>query len=183
MKSLRISVNVVLATARLANNHHNAPNPAQNNGHLFSWYKTTYMGHPNNDNANVSSCISVPETLFHIPTPCAGLEEPSVPPCENIHHADICQKICPMYGMGTHPSSYERRIHSPKEDNEHGDVTSRRNYVDHRSRAKNMAVFRPHFHNAFNNNNRHPTDTDPTIVEHVPQQRVMWELNYPIPWE
>ena len=49
--------------------------------------------------------------------------------------------------------------------------------------AENMAVFRLHFHNAFNNNNRHPTDTDPTIVEYAPQQRVMWELNDPIPWE
>ena len=42
-----------------------------------------------------------------------------------------------------------------------------------------MEVFGPHFHNVFNN---HRT-MDPTVLEHVLQQRTMWELNDPITWE
>jgi hypothetical protein len=44
--------------------------------------------------------------------------------------------------------------------------------------SENMEVFGPHFHNAFNN---HCT-VDPTVLEHVPQRRTMWELNDPITW-
>ena len=42
-----------------------------------------------------------------------------------------------------------------------------------------MEVFEPHFHNIFNN---HCT-VGPTVLEHVPQQCTMWELNDPITWE
>jgi hypothetical protein len=45
--------------------------------------------------------------------------------------------------------------------------------------SKNMEVFGPHFHNVFNNHR----PTDPTVLEHVPQQCTMWELNDPITWE
>ena len=58
----------------------------------------------------------------------------------------------------------------------------------HHNKLTNMAmrlpngnkveVFRPHFHNVFNNHR----STDHTL-EHVPQQRTMWELNDPITWE
>jgi hypothetical protein len=45
--------------------------------------------------------------------------------------------------------------------------------------SENMEVFGPHFHNVFNNHR----PTDPTVLEHVPQQCTMWELNDPITWE
>jgi len=37
------------------------------------------------------------------------------------------------------------------------------------SASENMEVFGPHFHNVFNNHR----PTDPTVLEHVPQQRTM----------
>jgi hypothetical protein len=45
--------------------------------------------------------------------------------------------------------------------------------------SKNMSVFGPHFNRVFNNNR----PVDPSILQHVPQCRTLWELNDPITWE
>jgi hypothetical protein len=42
-----------------------------------------------------------------------------------------------------------------------------------------MEVFGPHYHNVFNSHR----PTDPTVLEHVPQRHIIWELNDPITWE
>jgi hypothetical protein len=42
--------------------------------------------------------------------------------------------------------------------------------------SENMSVFGPHFNRVFNNH--HPVD--PSVLQHVPQCRTMWELNDPI---
>jgi hypothetical protein len=44
--------------------------------------------------------------------------------------------------------------------------------------SENMSVFSPHFHKVYNNH----CPTDPSILEHVPQCRTMWELDDPINW-
>ncbi len=52
-----------------------------------------------------------------------------------------------------------------------------------RSRAtnasENMSVFAPHFQRVYNNHR----PVNPHFVEHVTQQRTLWELNNPITWE
>ena len=45
--------------------------------------------------------------------------------------------------------------------------------------SDNMSVFSPHFLQVFN---AHRT-TDPSMLDNVPQQRTMWELNDSISWE
>jgi hypothetical protein len=45
--------------------------------------------------------------------------------------------------------------------------------------SENISVFAPHFHQVFNNH----CSTDPTLLEHITQQRMLWELNNPISWE
>jgi hypothetical protein len=44
--------------------------------------------------------------------------------------------------------------------------------------SENMSVFSPHFHKVYNNHH----STDPSVLEHVPQRRTMWELDDPINW-
>ena len=62
----------------------------------------------------------------------------------------------------------------------HKKVTNMAMQLPNRTKAtntsKNMEVFRPHFHNVFDSHR----PMDPTVLEHVPQQRTMWELNDPI---
>ncbi len=45
--------------------------------------------------------------------------------------------------------------------------------------SENMSVFGPHFNRVFNNN----CPVDPSVLQHVPQRRTLWELNDPITWE
>jgi hypothetical protein len=45
--------------------------------------------------------------------------------------------------------------------------------------SENMSVFLPHFRRVFN---AHHT-MDPSVLDNVPQQRTMWELNDLISWE
>jgi hypothetical protein len=42
--------------------------------------------------------------------------------------------------------------------------------------SENMAVLAPHFQRVFNNHR----STDPTLLEHITQQQMLWELNNPI---
>ncbi len=45
--------------------------------------------------------------------------------------------------------------------------------------TENMSVLALHFQRVFNNH----CSTDPTLLEHITQQRTLWELNDPISWE
>ena len=45
--------------------------------------------------------------------------------------------------------------------------------------SENMSVFVPHFHKVFNAQ----CTTDSSVLNNVPQQRTMWELNDLISWE
>jgi hypothetical protein len=43
---------------------------------------------------------------------------------------------------------------------------------------ENMSILSPHFHKVFNTHHM----TDPSLLEHILQQRTLWELDDPITW-
>ena len=45
--------------------------------------------------------------------------------------------------------------------------------------ADNMSVFAPHFQRVYNNHR----SVDFEYAAHIPQQRILWELNDPITWD
>jgi hypothetical protein len=90
-------------------------------------------------------------------------------------YADICQKIHDMWFDPRLAWEHIRLLTKGKTAH-HNKLT---NMAMRLPNGNKVEVFGPHFHNVFNNHR----STDHTVLEHVPQQRTMWELNDPITWE
>jgi hypothetical protein len=97
-------------------------------------------------------------------------------------YADLCQKI---HDMGMNPRlawEHIRMLMGGKSAHHNKIKNMAMRLPDGRlakNAAENMSVMYPHFQRVFNNHR--PTNS--TILELVPQQRTMWELNDPITWD
>jgi hypothetical protein len=97
-------------------------------------------------------------------------------------YADICQKIHDMW-MEPHLAWEHICLLTKGDSAHHQRRTTMAMYLSDETCAtnssENMSVFAPHFQRVYNNHR----PVYPCFVEHVTQQRMLWELNDPITWE
>jgi hypothetical protein len=99
-----------------------------------------------------------------------------------MRNADICAKIHSMK-MDPRLAWEHIRLLTKGESAHHRKLTTMAMRLPDGPRAttapENMSVFAPHFHKVFNAQRT----MDSSVLNNVPQQRTIWELNDPISWE